>query len=172
MDRLAQYKIPFAGLSLGDHKFEYNIDNQFFANFENAILHNGNLQIELILRKQETMLLLDFSIHGKIAVICDRCAGEFDLPVDGNANLIIKLGDEKKEMSDNMIMINRHEYEINVAQYIYEYVSLLLPQRIIHADDVHGKSTCDKKTLHAIKQLNIKPQETDPRWNILRKLKL
>ena len=34
MRNLAAYTIPFVGLKLGKHQFEYDIDNEFFEHFE------------------------------------------------------------------------------------------------------------------------------------------
>lgn len=172
MSYLSRFNIPFVGLALGTHKFEYAVDNEFFEHFKNAIIQKGSLRLELELKKQETMLVLDFIIKGVLDVRCDRCAGEFALPVSGTYNLIIQLGDEEKELSDNMISINRNAHEIHLAQIIYEYISLLLPQRIVHPDDEKGRSTCDPKTLRALKQFSNKVHEADPRWEALKKLNL
>lgn len=172
MDYLAQFKIPFVGLAFGEHKFEYNIDDQFFSKYDHAVISKSKLHIELLFNKQETMLLLDFHITGEIEVVCDRCANNFNLPVEHKTRLIVKLGDEEKELSENMVMINRNNFEINIAQYIYEFVSLLMPQRIVHPDNSNGKSACDKKTLQAIKKLETKTHEADPRWEVLKNLNL
>ena len=172
MGYLKQFRIPFVGLGLGDHIFQYHIDNQFFDQFEHAVLQKGSLEVQLLFRKQETMLVLEFEIKGELGVKCDRCAGDFNLPVAAKTTLIIKLGDEDKELSENMVVINRNASEINVAQYIYEFVTLMLPQRIVHPDDARGKSTCDKETLKVISQLAGKPPAVDPRWEALKKLNI
>jgi len=172
MGYLAQFKIPFVGLSLGDHDFSYSIDDQFFNQFENSVVRHGALKVNLKLRKQENMLLLGFEIEGLLHVTCDRCAGEFDLPVKGFQELIIKLGDEEKELSENMVLISRNAHEINVGQYIYEFITLLVPSRIVHPDDANGVNQCDKKTLAAIRQLESKKKTADDRWEALKKLKI
>ena len=172
MGYLSEFKIPFVGLSIGVHQFNYAIEDQFFEHFENAVIQHGRLMVLLTLTKQETLLQLDFNINGVLHVVCDRCSGALDLPVEGQSQLIIKLGDEEKEISENMIMINRNSHEIDVAQFIYEYISLLLPQRIVHPDDAKGRSTCDKKTIHALEQFSQKPHAEDPRWEALKKLRL
>jgi len=172
MDYLKQFKIPYAGLALGEHKFEYDIDNQLFEHFGNTFLKTNNLHVDLLFKKQETMLILGFNAKGAFEVICDRCAGEFELPVAGNWELILKLGDEDKELSDNMVMINRNAHEINISQYIYEFTTLLLPQRKVHPPDEKGNSTCDEKTVDIIEKLANKQPDADPRWEALKKLKL
>jgi len=172
MGYLTQFKIPFAGLALGDHRFDYTVDNQFFEQFENSVIQKADLRVVLTFNKQETMLLLGFTVEGTLDVICDRCADEFAMPVADKWELIIKLGDEEKELSDNMVMINRNAHEINVAQYIYEFISLLPPQKIVHPDDSDGNSTCDLNTLKAISELETKAPQADPRWEVLKKLKI
>src|SRR4051812_1098559 len=129
MGYLAQFNIPFAGLSLGDHTFSYHIDSQFFDQFEHSVIHKGELEVELSFRKQETMLLLGFKIGGHSTVKCDRCAVDFELPMTGLWEMIVKLGEGNREISENMVEISRNAYEINVAQMMYEYITLMVPQR-------------------------------------------
>src|SRR4051812_12739965 len=117
MDYLKQFKIPYAGMALGEHSFDYDIDNQLFEHFKNTFLKTRDMHVDLLMKKQETMLLLGFKVKGAFDVVCDRCAGEFALPLAGSWDLIAKLGEEDKELSDNMVMINRNTHEINVAPY-------------------------------------------------------
>src|ERR1051325_8526847 len=94
------YHIPFVGLSLGEHKFDYKIGDAFFSNYEYSLIKNGDITVELDFLKQETMLVLDFYISGTIQAICDRCLEEFPLEIDGHNRLIVKFGEEAAEESD------------------------------------------------------------------------
>jgi len=172
MGYLAQFKIQFVGLSPGEHSFNYSIDSQFFSQFENSVIQQGDLVVDLKLKKQDNLMLLGFNIEGLLHVKCDRCAGDFDLPVKGFRELIMKPGDEEKELSENLVVISRNAHEINVAQYIYEFITLMVPSRIVHPDDAKGISGCDKKTLAVIKQLEGKTKKADERWEALKKLNI
>jgi uncharacterized protein len=169
---LKKYKIPFVGLKQGIHHYEYLIDEDFFAEMEYSPVKKGRVEVKLELNKQDTLFVLSFDIEGSVEVPCDRCLEDYSQPVKGSNRLIIKLGEEAYEESDEIVVIPRDEYEIDVAQYIYEYITLLLPLKRVHPDDSTGKSLCDSSTLKKLNELSPgKSQEKtgmDPRWDSLR----
>ena len=164
MSRQNKYKIPFVGLKSGEHHFEFIIDDKFFSDIEYSLINDANIRVGLILNKQDSMMILDFNIEGTIKVTCDRCLEEFDLPVEGNNKLIIKTGDIPYEESEDIVVISKDEYELDVAQYIYEFISLLRPMQAIHPDD-----SCDKAVLELLKRHATKESgNVDPRWEALK----
>lgn len=38
------------------------------------------------------MMVLQFNVSGTVKVNCDRCFGEFDLPISGDYRLVVKVG--------------------------------------------------------------------------------
>jgi len=170
VDYLKNFAIPFRGLKLGDHHFEYVIGEKFFDCIEYSEVKRGKLLVEIEMNKQERMLIFEFCINGTVEVVCDRCLDLFDYAVSGNEILYVKLGETWEEESDDMIVIPENEHEINVSQLIYEYIILMLPIQRIHPDDENGKSTCDPEMLEKLGAAP-EPQETDPRWEALANLK-
>ena len=63
---LKTYSIPFTGLKLGKHQFDYVITDAFFDEFEYSLVKKADLKCEVELEKQETMLILNFHINGTI----------------------------------------------------------------------------------------------------------
>ena len=167
-----EFVIPFGGLSLGVHHYDFDINDKFFSFFEGSELENGKLKVDLELTKQSTMLILKFHIAGTSNVPCDRCSDLFDMEVKGDHQLIVKLGDEDFGDNDEIVSIPLTESEIEVSNYIYEFIILSLPQRRVHPD-VKGKSTCNKQMLKKLKEIAVKEKEktTDPRWDKLKDLK-
>ncbi|MFN5370521.1 MAG: YceD family protein, partial [Bacteroidia bacterium] len=96
-DYFQQYSIQFVGLSDGEHHFEFEIEDQFFASIPNAVVPAGNITVDVLLTKQPTMLTLHFHFKGSVETVCDRCAVSYPYPVEGQQRLIIKLGDEPSE---------------------------------------------------------------------------
>ncbi len=170
MDYLKNFAIPFRGLKLGDHHFEYVIGEKFFDCIEYSEIKKGKVAVGIDLNKQERMLIFEFSINGSVEVTCDRCLELFDYPVEGNETLYVKLGDEWDEESDDVLIIPESEHEFNISQLIYEYIMLMLPIQRIHPDDEDGNSTCDPEMLEKL-GTQPEPQETDPRWEALEQLK-
>lgn len=174
MNPLAGYIIPFAGLNQGIHQYDYFIDKDFFAELDYALLTQSAVNVHLTLNKTETMLLLDYEIEGTVNLQCDRCTDYFDFPVKGKNRLIIKFGDHTEEENDEVLMLSEKEHEFNTAQYIYEYITLLIPLRHVHPDDALGNSTCNPEMLDTIEKITSKQAENDeidPRWEVLKNLK-
>lgn len=173
MGKSKDYIIPFVGLPIGKHLYKYKIKDSFFEEIDYSEIKKSSLDIALILNKQSVVLLLNFSISGTVNVPCDRCNDYFDLEINGNHELIIKIGEE--EISDNGISISATEGEINIAEYIYEYIILSLPIKRVHPNNKKGKSTCNKEAIKQYNKYVIKEEKTktmDPRWEKLIDLKL
>ncbi|MFH1120241.1 MAG: DUF177 domain-containing protein [Bacteroidota bacterium] len=171
MDYLKQFVIPFVGLSAGNHQFDFEIDDKFFASFEYSEIKEARAHVKLDLERQDRMLVLNFSVTGTIRVLCDRCLGEFDMPVEIEEEYFIKFGHEHKEEDDDVLVISENETHIDVASLIYDYLSLQIPYRVVHPDDENGISRCDPEALARIAQLSA-PREKDSQWDALKDLNL
>jgi uncharacterized metal-binding protein YceD (DUF177 family) len=118
---------------------------------------------------------LNFSISGTVNAICDKCAEEFDMPIDSENKLIIKVGQSEAadEMNDDIINIAGNEQKFDLSQYIYEYIILALPSKRVHS----LKSDCNKEVLKKFNLLSIEEktetkEPSDPRWKELMNIKL
>ena len=170
MGTLKKYIIQFGGLSIGNHNFEFHVDDAFFENFEYSEIKKGNIIVNISLEKQETMLMLSFNIYGKVNIICDRCSDFFDIPISTNEQLIIKFGDEDFEETDDILVIPFSEHKIDLSHLIYEYINLSLPIKRVHPDDKQGNPTCNPEIIKIMEELSEK-ESTDHRWDVLKKLK-
>jgi uncharacterized protein len=173
MSTSKEYVIQFAGLSPGEHLFELNVNDKFFENLDYSEIKQGNIQVNLNLLKQSSMMVLHFDISGTVQANCDRCAAEFDLPIKGNYKLIVKVGgsDDENE-DDDIITIAANEHKLDLTQYLYEYITLSLPIKREHTDE----STCDKEILNKLDDFlideNKEEPNVDPRWEGLKNIKL
>ena len=70
-----------------------------------------------------------------------------------------------------LLLLPADEHELDLKQYIYEYIHLALPIKRVHPDDKNGKSTCDPEMLKKLKEHIVNNEnENDPRWDELKKL--
>lgn len=170
------YVIQFASLSLGEHEYQFEIGDKFFENLDYSEIKHGDVTIKLTLQKQSTMMILHSEIKGTVKVNCDVCTAEFDLPIEGNYKLIVKVGGhETGDEDDDIITIAANEHQLDLRQYFYEYITLLVPIRRVHPEDENGESTCDKQTLNKLKNYLTDREggdPSDPRWNDLKNIKL
>ncbi len=158
----------FSGLGLGLHNYQYKISSDFFASFGNTEIEQGTIDVELSLDKQERMMVLDFELKGSINVMCDRCLDNFDFPIDGNERLIVKFGEAFEEENEDVVVLPEHEHQIDLSSYLYEFIILLLPIRMVHPEDENGNSDCNPEIIQKIK--NLSEPEPDPRWGSLKDL--
>ncbi len=170
MDYLKQFVIPFRGLKLGEHHFDFEIDDKFFDATETVDIEHGQVHVDVDLTRQERMLILECGIAGRVELKCDRCLEPYDQPVSGRERLIVKFGEDWDEESDEVIIIPESEYQIDISQYLYEFINLLIPMQHIHPDDENGNSTCDPDMIARLGQ-HSNEQASDPRWDALKKLK-
>jgi uncharacterized metal-binding protein YceD (DUF177 family) len=169
-----EYLIPFAGLKLGKHQFEFEIKKAFFDDFNFDEYNDVNIKVDLVLEKKSIMLELTFKSKGTVNVPCDLTNEDFDLPVKGKLGLIVKFGDEYNDENDEMLVLPHGEHQIDVSQYIYEMIVLSVPSKRIHPGIKDG--TIAPEILQKLNELAPKEEhkeednDTDPRWDGLKKL--
>ena len=176
MKHLKQYKIPFSGLTTGKHNFEFEIDKSFFDCYEHSIVKNGNLKVEVELGKQETILILNIHIAGDIELTCDVCLSEFMAPVEVNERMLIKFSeDDWTNETEEVILLSKTDYEVNIADLLYEYINLAVPYYI--KCETQGKNiSCDPEMLAKFLPEDTDEEQTeqetiDPRWEALKNIK-
>lgn len=174
MKGLREFEIPYVGLKLGVHKFEYDIDAQFFKHFEESLIKECKVKVKLEFEKKETFFIANFFIDGSVKVECDRCLIPFDKEIFGDYVCYIKFAEDPTKMNDEpeVIYIGREETIIDLSQLIYEYVNLCLPIQKMGCEKPGQEPQCNKEVL---KYLSIKENKTtneeDPRWAALKNLK-
>ncbi len=94
---MKRYAIPYKGLSIGNHHFEFEVDDRFFDAFEGSEIHRGHASVSVELVKTERLLTLDFTIDGEAEVTCDRCLDEFMMPVHYAGTLQVRFSETEKE---------------------------------------------------------------------------
>lgn len=175
MKPLKEFTIPFVGLKIGKHHFEYKIEKTFFEYFEYEEFNDVNVNVDLVLDKKTTLLELDFKISGFVNVNCDLTNEPFDQPIKNEFDLVVKFGDEYNDEFVDILIVPHGTYEISIQQYIYELIVLSVPLKRIHPGVKDG--TLDSDILKKLEELSPKlkeeketEEETDPRWNTLKKL--
>jgi uncharacterized protein len=173
MDRMEQYSIPFAGLAKGSHQFEFEIDDRFFEMFEHSVIQKATIHVAVDLLKEETMLTLMFRFTGTITLDCDRCLEEVNLPVNETRVMMVRFSSSGKadEHNDDVVFISHGEHHLNIAQHMYDFLTLMVPIRVVHPDDESGDPGCNPEFLKNIQEHPVN-DKTDPRWEALKNLKL
>ncbi len=165
------YSIPVSGLKEGHHTFNFRIDKAFFDLFEDSEIKEGELEATADIDRRATLIDIRIRISGKVSINCDRCLEMFDFPMECENSLVIKFGPARDESDPEIITLPRDEYELELKQYLYEYIHLALPIQRIHPDDRNGVSTCNQVMLKKLQEHLVEDDgKSDPRWDELKKL--
>lgn len=176
MKNTKEYLIPFIGLKLGKHHFEYQISNAFFEIFDYDEYQDSKIKVNVVLEKKSTLLELRFNHKGVVNVPCDLTSEDFDLPIDGEMKLIVRFDEVYNNDNDELLILPHGEFEINIAQYIYEMIVLSVPLRRVHPGIQDG--SLKTEALTKLNELAVKEEKEeskeeeniDPRWDKLKQL--
>jgi len=168
-----EFNIPFSGLKLGMHLFNFEIDNTFFTSFGYDDFNSAALNLSVVLNKMSTIIEVDITISGTVNVACDITNEPFDLALDADMRLIVKFGDDFNDEDDEILILPHGSHEMNIAQHVYETAVLAVPQKRVHPGIEDG--TLESEALDTLKKLQPKAKdsntnESDPRWDELKKL--
>lgn len=163
--------VQFSGLKSGVYTYHYTLSDTFFEGFENEEIQQGTVEFEVVLEKKERMLVFHFTFHGTIKTTCDRCLGPMEVPVEGERMMCVKISDDKPEEDEEITILPEQTFQIDLAQWMYEYVVMAMP--MCHT---HDEADCDPDMLQRLKQASHADTATeqtaiDPRWETLLKLK-
>ncbi len=165
------YNIAFKGLAQGKHTFDYEIDGKFLAEYDGGVVDEGKVTVRLTLEKQSSLMILWFDLKGTVQVQCDRCLEMYDQPINGSERIFVKFGEKEFVEGDDVIWVSTNDYQLNVAQLIYEFICLAIPIKRVHPDDENGNTTCDPAMIEKLDKYIVREgEENKSIWNDLKKL--
>ena len=175
MKELKNYIIPFVGLSIGSHRFDYQVKDEFFEFFEYEEFNSADINVVLDFNKRSNHFDLNFKFDGKVNVNCDVTNEEFDMSLEGSLRLLVNEGEEFNDDNPEILILPHGEYELNVAQYIYEMIILSQPLKKVHPGIEDG--SLDSEVYNKLEELRpqgsieeIEEEKVDPRWDKLKDL--
>jgi len=158
MGNRREFGIAFVGLKPGVHEYNFEVDEKFFADYQQKDYSNCQASIKLKLEKNTSFMMLKFEVGGSVNVICDRCGNTLPMDLWDEFNMVIKQVENPDEMNKNeedpdVFYISRTESHIHIADWIYEFVSLSIPlQRMCNEKDMGGP-LCNKEILAMLKKM-------------------
>ena len=165
------YTIPLNGLKEGHHTIDFEIDKEFFEQFEESEVKEGSLIANIEMDKRSSHLDVVIRVSGSVRISCDRCLEMFSHPVSGENRLLVKFGKSIEDNDPDIVSFPVDENELDMQQQIYEFILLALPIKRVHPTDKKGRSTCDPVMLKKLEELLVDEEKNnDPRWDELKKL--
>ena len=176
MEQNVETVIQFSGLKSGVYHYDFKLGNSFFSEYKNEKILDADVVFNVKLEKKERMMMFYFAFSGELTTTCDRCLGKMTLPVEGEQTLCVKFGEEQESDDENVVILPESEYKIDLAQWMYEYVAVMIPIQCVHPDNADGQPTCDPEMMRFITNEDDEKQtgesdDIDPRWEALKQLK-
>ncbi|MDR2848063.1 MAG: DUF177 domain-containing protein [Bacteroidales bacterium] len=147
---MEEYIIPYKGLPLGSHSFEWSVGKDFFASYEMSEIDDATIKVQVTLVKHTQFLEVVLQIDGRAEVQCDRCLDPLSVDIDTEVPMYVKFGETSGEDEDDendVIILSHSDTELDMKHYIYEYVHLALPIK-----RVHEKGKCNKEMIARLEQ--------------------
>lgn len=175
MDKIfdKKYSIELPKLVLGEQEEVFQIDNSFFEHFENSPIREGSIQIKAKITKFNTHLDITFDLKGTIVLECDRCLEDYPHQLKSSERIIYTYDEKSEKETGDVILIDKNEPLLLLGSDFHELIFLEIPIRKVPLPSVHK---CAPGVLALINNVDadgnrIEEEETDPRWNELKKLK-
>ena len=177
---LRTYQIDLRNLSFAEtYEFDYALDDEFFGSVDGPEVRQGKVNASLTVVRTSSAFELKFHVEGVVAVICDRCLENMEIPIEATNRLIVTFGEMYIETSDEQVIISEEEGFINVAWYLYEFIALAIPMKHVHKAGECNDVMALKMREFCVEELNEENQvsepeksnhPSDPRWDALRNL--
>jgi len=167
------YKIPYVGLKIGLHKFNYKLDNSFFEQFSQSPVKNAEIEAVLLLDKKTNFFELTFKLDGWVNTLCDRCCEDYKLEITDDHKLFVKFEsvDQTQNINEDVVYLNRNETHLDITQFLYEFSVLSMPIKKSCKLRASGTPECGKDLDKYFNNKVVSEKAPiDPRWEALKKL--
>ena len=167
METKHQYKIPFVGLKEGKHTFEFAAGIEFFEEYQYVLVDDASLTATVELEKLSTMMVMIIKTQAQYTTQCDMCGDDIQSEASSENKLFIKFG-EGESKDENILLLDQSEYEIDVAELLFEFFVTSVPLQHMHPE---GK--CNQEVLEKLESYKVQEtqEETNPMWDKLKELK-
>lgn len=147
MISLEEYIIPYLGLKNGEHKFQYHLDNGFFAHFETSKITEADLSVDILFDRRDSVVTVSIACEGTFNATCDRCTSQISIPMAFDDRVIIKLEEEKPGEEVEVVFMDPNTSHIDLAPHIYEAVHVHLPIQNLKDCEADEYQSCDHEVL-------------------------
>ena len=156
--------IPIKGLPHGESSFRFEIGEPFFQSFENGQIKDADCSVKVSVVRYQTLLEVTCAVTGFVVVECDRCLEDLTLKVDIEPRLTVGFGSvevDEETGDEDVVVIDRSQSELNLNQFVYDYICLGLP-----LVKVHPEGKCNPEMLRYLSE--SEGTETGPEGEMVR----
>ena len=167
MSHGGHYTIYFKGLPQGVSTEDFVVDSAFLQSRPTFDLSGGPVACAIRVDRVGETFDLQLTLTGSVQTHCDRCLAPLEMSIEMSQHIVVKLGDQYEEVSDEEIIVPRHSPSLDCADLIYDLIVLSLPISRVHPD-----GACAEDMQAILDELDPTAEvETDTRWAKLNALR-
>lgn len=172
MGKLGAYKVDLKGQKEASAAYDWVVDSDYFAALDVEDIRRGRVNVSLDVKKLSGQFVLSFILKGEVIVQCDRCLDDMAQEIDTTGELKVRLGDDFADDGD-VVVVPEKDGTINVSWYIYEFISLAVPLKHVHAPGKCNKAMTEELDKYAAPEEGMDAEvQSDQRWSELENLDL
>ena len=165
-----KFIIRLNGLPVGNHLYEFKVDNSFFDTRDYSDIKGANVNVEVELVKQNNLINLTFNLSGTLSVLCDRCTKPYDVEIESVEKMHLRFGNPDEPHAEDVFVLPHGENELDISPPLFEFISLALPTRLVPCEE-DETFKCDNETLSKLNNISVDDPEPKPETSIWDKLK-
>ena len=128
-------QIDLSRLPLGTHRFEYQIDSDYFASVEKSEILGGQVAATATLQLRPDDYTLTIAVRGTVQVTCDRCLDPMNIDINDEQ----EIENEDEGLSTFDFRLSTVE-SLDLSWLAYEIVSINIP--LVHS---HQPGECNQQ---------------------------
>ncbi len=149
--------IQIKGLQIGKHYYDFPMCGSFFKSFENSLILDADLEAEVELEKGSGWMNVTAWVSGDVTVECDRCLDDVKLPMDFECTMAVKFAKSvEDDDGDEFIIMDPADSELDLTQFLYDYVCLNLPLQ-----KVHSEGECNQMMMEKLGNVNSQQKSNE-----------
>ena len=167
MSHGGHYTIHFKGLPQGVSTEDFVVDSAFLESRPTFDLSGGPVACAIRVDRVGETFDLQLTITGSVEKHCGRCLAYLEMCIELSQPIVVKLGEQYEEVSDEEIIVPHHSPSLDCADLIYDLIVLSLPISRMHPD-----GACAEDMQAILDDLDPNAGgETDERWAKLNALR-
>lgn len=153
-------------LSEGIHNYHLNTKS---INLELDERFNDNVDLNVVLDKTASQILLKTEIDTNGNFECDRCLTTFSQHIHTSYTLMYLYQTQEFDIENEIQIINKDTVYIDLAEDVRQYILLAIPIKLLCKEDCKGLCPICGKNLNE-GRCDCIIDAIDPRWEALSKL--
>ena len=175
MKKENEFLLDLLRLTNKTHEFEYSLNDEYFASFDQELIENGTIKVHLEVDKGDALVELRFKINGYITLECDRSLEKFNFPISFEKTIYLKYGEEFLELDDYYFKIPANSHTFYLKDLLFDLIALQIPAKNIHPSfkNEHDDNEEDVVLFFSTQteEEESESEDIDPRWKELLNLK-